>query len=676
MVNNISDNEMIHDKHLIPDEAAMLAEILDGTADEVFLFNPELRIIWANRSARERFRTNFRDETIIGKSCPEVIGDCVPGISHDSDDSDYTAIKCGHECRDKRGGSIFCPLQVVRETGESCKAFEERTSENGDLIIHEISAYPSRISDSLIYISRDITKAWSIETELMEIRNQFFLLQENSIDILMILDSNFNFSFISSAVSESVGLLPEELMGRNLVELIHSDSVNMVSERITSVIRDQLSGKKIDEAMHWEVKLKDSRSEPVWSEIVVKKSQERPGMKSCYVAVSRSINQRKIYEHALIRAQQEWADTFDAVPDLIALLDRNQNILRMNRAMAESFRSLNEIPGRKKCFQMVHGTSCAIENCPHMKALQDGKTHVSEVRLDKLGKDLLVSVTPLMDRKSNVIGSVHVARDITVQKTTQRELKKVEMDLRNTLDELSTKSESLQLANSELSQYAYAVTHDVRAPLRAIHNYALFLREDLQDSLSDDTLLYMNNLVKAVIEAEELVNGILELSKIGFEDLILKPLEIKSFIGELTEGLNLETDCEITIIGPEFEILGEATLLRQIFQNLVLNGLKFNNSAIRRVEIHCDETAVADEITEGFARIRVQDNGIGMDERYFEQVFRVFERLHSNNEYPGTGIGLSIVKKAVTRLGGKIEISSQPGEGTCFTVLLRKYDAD
>jgi light-regulated signal transduction histidine kinase (bacteriophytochrome) len=235
----------------------------------------------------------------------------------------------------------------------------------------------------------------------------------------------------------------------------------------------------------------------------------------------------------------------------------------------------------------------------------------------------------------------------------------------------------LEDANEELSQYAYVVSHDLKTPLRAVHNYADFLTEDLEGTLAEDQQMYLDGLGRAVQEAEELVDDLLELSRIGRRHVTVEEIDVGAFLREQIATLGLSTGVEI-IMPDEWPTMNiEMVLFGQIFQNLITNGIKFNDSANKRLELGWRQVEQVDPLNwdvpagEGY-EFFVRDNGIGIEPRYHAQIFRVFERLHTKEEYEGTGIGLAIVKKAVSKLGGSVRVESQLGEGSTFFVTIPK----
>jgi CheY-like chemotaxis protein/nitrogen-specific signal transduction histidine kinase len=244
------------------------------------------------------------------------------------------------------------------------------------------------------------------------------------------------------------------------------------------------------------------------------------------------------------------------------------------------------------------------------------------------------------------------------------ERQRAEAGLRLANQELARQAADLQTANTELAQYAYVVSHDLQGPLRAIHNYADLLAADLSATLSGDQQVYLAGLVRAVGEAQALVEDMLELSRLGHDRVPTELVDLGVFLRTLVAALDLPADVEIDWCQDWPTIESDPILLRQIFQNLILNAVKFNRASPRRIALGW--RALEPEHYE----LSVRDNGIGIAERYQAQIFRVFQRLHTRQEYAGTGIGLAIVQKAVTTLQGTVRVESTPGAGSTFVVTL------
>jgi len=334
--------------------------------------------------------------------------------------------------------------------------------------------------------------------------------------------------------------------------------------------------------------------------------------------------------------------------------------------MANSAARIDSLTEEPTCYALTHKNNEPCGGAEHICPLEEIKKTkepviVEHIHYDKDGNSRIVEVHgfPIFDNLGNVIQMIEYTLDIT-------ERKQAEDALRQAHSELAANAAQLREANAELEQYAYVVSHDLKAPLRAIHNYADFLREDLEDTLDGDQKVYLDGLNKAVRQGEELVDALLYLSRVGTRGDTIEPIDIGIFFQELIASLNLPEDAEV-VMGSDWPTIdADWILLRQIFQNLITNAVKFNPSSRKLVEIGW--RPVGEERYELFVR----DNGIGIEADYLEQIFRVFRRLHTSEEYEGTGIGLAIVKKAVSRLHGSIRVESTPGEGSTFFVVLPK----
>ena len=350
------------------------------------------------------------------------------------------------------------------------------------------------------------------------------------------------------------------------------------------------------------------------------------------------------------------------IPDRVFWKDKDHNYVGCNQLFAKDagLESPEEIVG-KSDYDLVWANEADMYRADDMEAINSGEEVIEyeESRTTPDGRDIWLKTikVPLRDAAGGIFGILGTYQDIT-------ERKEAEQELNRTLGELSLKTEDLEEVNRELSQYAYVVSHDLKTPLRAIHNYADFLREDLEDSLDGDQKEYLDGLGKAVQQSEELVNDLLNLSRVGRNIGEPEEIETGDFLLSLVKSFELPSDVEVEIAKGMPVIMAEPVLLRQIFQNIITNAVKFNPSDHQRVEIGWLPRE------ENYVDVYVKDNGLGIDERYHKQIFSVFKRLHSREEYEGTGIGLAIVQKAAEKLNGSVRLESETGKGSTFYVSL------
>lgn len=237
--------------------------------------------------------------------------------------------------------------------------------------------------------------------------------------------------------------------------------------------------------------------------------------------------------------------------------------------------------------------------------------------------------------------------------------------------ELRAANVELQQSNRELDDFAYIASHDLKEPLRGIHNYSMFLLEDYADKLDADGKSKLETLMRLTRRMEVLIDSLLQYSRLGRIDLNMEEVDLNEVLAEVLENLDVNfksEQVEVSIPRPLPRVLGDRVQLGEIFHNLIVNGVKYNDSRPKRIEI-------------GYEAGRppvfyVRDNGIGIPDKHYDAIFRIFKRLHAREKYGGgTGAGLTIVKKIVERHNGSIRVESTPGEGTTFHFTLAKGDS-
>ena len=216
--------------------------------------------------------------------------------------------------------------------------------------------------------------------------------------------------------------------------------------------------------------------------------------------------------------------------------------------------------------------------------------------------------------------------------------------------------------NKELDEFAYIAAHDLKEPLRGIHNYASFLKEDYADKLDESGRQYIDSIQRLAERLSTLIDRLLAYSRLGSTELAKDTVDVDEVLDAVEEDLSRlwAEGVELRRVGRLGTAHGDATRIGEVFQNLISNAVKYNDKPSRWVEVGCDRSGSQPVFY-------VRDNGIGIPTHHQDSVFRIFKRLHEQNKYGGgTGAGLTIVKKIVERHGGRIWLESVPGEGTVF----------
>ena len=229
-----------------------------------------------------------------------------------------------------------------------------------------------------------------------------------------------------------------------------------------------------------------------------------------------------------------------------------------------------------------------------------------------------------------------------------------EMELR-----VSERTAELEAANRELESFSYSVSHDLRAPLRAIDGYGRMLEEDYAAKLDAEGLRLLAVIRKSSLRMGMLIDDLLEFSRLGRKTLARAAVDMEALARDAWTELGASAAVQLTI-GALPSTNGDPALLRQVWINLLSNALKYSaRQPSPRIEV-AGERAGADLV------YRVSDNGAGFDMRYYDKLFRVFQRLHREDEFPGTGVGLAIVQRIVTRHGGRVWAEAEVGKGAKF----------
>jgi PAS domain S-box-containing protein len=293
--------------------------------------------------------------------------------------------------------------------------------------------------------------------------------------------------------------------------------------------------------------------------------------------------------------------------------------------------------------------------------------------LTKDGRRVHVSVrvSPVRNESGAVIGASKIARDITERKNAERALQEAQSKLTRHALELerivAERTAKLSESNAELEAFSYSLSHDMRAPLRAISGFTKIVLAEHGPKLDALGRDYLERTVEAAARLDRLIQDVLAVSRLSRQEMKLRPLDVEKQVRDIIhERAELQPpQAEVQVSSPLLPMMGHEASFTQCLTNLLSNAVKFVAPGVK------PQVRVYSEPVDGQVRLWVEDNGIGIDAAGQERLFKIFQRLHPQTEYEGTGIGLAIVRKAVERMGGRAGVESEPGRGSRFWVQLR-----
>jgi len=486
----------------------------------------------------------------------------------------------------------------------------------------------------------------------------------DSNDAVMLLDFEGNILAWNRGAENMYGWSEAEALQMNIRDTVPEDK-----RQQALAFAKALAAGKIVESFETQRVTKDGRVLEVWSAITLLRDDE--GRPTAIAATERDITGRKRAEEDLRRLAAVVRDSNDAV----MLLDFEGNILAWNRG-AENMYGWSEAEALQMNIRDTVPEDKRQQALAFAKDLAAGKIVESfeTQRVTKDGRVLEVwsTITLLRDDEGKPAAIAATERDITQRKRAEEELKTLNESLEQRVAERTAVAErhadELARTNADLQDFTYVVSHDLKEPLRGIDAFSTFLAEDYADKLDEQGRKYIGVLRDSATRMNALIEDLLVLTRIGRTRGEFATASVESLLQDVRRNLAFaleEKNVDLRIQSDLPTITCQPPHLRQVFQNLISNAIKFNDKPQPVVEIACHE----DDSVYTFS---VRDNGIGIDERYYERIFRIFQRLGRREDYEGTGAGLTISKKIVEAHGGKIWLESKVGQGSTFLFTIPK----
>lgn len=501
-------------------------------------------------------------------------------------------------------------------------------------------------------LKREVTERREAEINLRisesNLREQAELL-ELTHDAIFVRSIGGKILFWNRAAEELYGWKREEARGQTPHNLLHTKFSEPLDDILAEVIK----------AGSWEGDLdhvcRDGRVVTVTSRWALR--TDAAGKPVAILETNRDITQRKV-------ASDKFRGLLESAPDAIVIVNRFGRIELVN-AQTEKFfgYSRGEMIGQPvellipRRFREAHVANREqFSHSPHARSMGIG-LDLYGLRKDGTEFPVEVSLSPLVTAEGTLVSSA--IRDVTERRRIEVEVHLLNAELRRKLDELGA-------VNRELESFSYSVSHDLRAPLRHIDGFARILKDEHSSQLDADGVRYLDRVIQAANHMGQLVDDLIHLARVGRSALVRQ----KTSLGDLVRQVMSELPDEAGQRDIEWRIESlpqvdcDPGLLKLVMTNLLSNAVKFTRGRETAV-IEVGTTDIA-----GHCAFFVRDNGVGFDPRYADKLFGVFQRLHKQEEFEGTGIGLATVQRIIRRHGGEIWAESELDGGATFLFTL------
>ena len=445
----------------------------------------------------------------------------------------------------------------------------------------------------------------------------------------------------NSGAEHIYGYSASEVIGQPITILVpeHADPIGEIFERL----------KRGEKLQAYETVRRRKDGQPIAVSMTIAPLKDENGKVVGTSAIARDVTERK-------RAEERFYKAFNACPAPITIatmsegryVDVNESFVRVTGYQRE---------------EVIGHTSLEIK---FWERLEDRLKLTEILMKEGLVRDMEITFLTKSGERRTGIDSAEVIEiagqkcilaifnDITEHKILEKQRKRAE-------HALAERAAELARSNAELEQFAYVASHDLQEPLRMVASFTQLLAKRYQDKLDADARDFIGFAVDGATRMQRLIADLLNYSRLGTRGQPFKPTDCEAVLERVLGVLKLAIKESGAVIehGPLPAVTGDEMQLEQLFQNLLANAIKFRGEAPPRINVSAERSGNA-------WMFSVKDNGIGIAPDHTERIFMIFQRLHSKNEYPGSGIGLAICKKIVERHGGTIWVNSEPGNGTAF----------
>jgi PAS domain S-box-containing protein len=365
-----------------------------------------------------------------------------------------------------------------------------------------------------------------------------------------------------------------------------------------------------------------------------------------------------------------WELIFDSLPDMVALIDLNNVIVKANKTMLTKLKVGDRGIVGHACNNLMHNKGCAMENCPHLSMIRDHKQHSIELFEPKFNSYLNITTTPIFDSNNNLLGSLHIARDISIQKESEAQLTKYNSELKE--------------LNQSKDKFFSIVAHDLRSPFQGMLGFTDLILDELDTLTKDEIREYVQKVHDSSYSTFTLLENLLNWSRLQTGRMHFKPSnfnindELSAIISLLASNAQSKKIRIFNQINRDYFVNADQQMVHSILLNLTTNAIKFsfNGSSVNfdaKVISMCEDgSSETDDCENTYLEISVTDTGVGIAAEDIQKLFKIdghFTFAGTANEQ-GAGLGLILVKEMAEKQGGKLTISSELNKGSVFSFTL------
>ena len=463
---------------------------------------------------------------------------------------------------------------------------------------------------------------------------------------------------VNQALADTLGFSIEELQQLTFGDITHPDDIAETRECVRSVFAGERT------SYRFERRYRHQDGHFVFADVSTTLLRDDHGAPLCLITSVVDISARKRAEEELRFNNIVLATQQQTTLDGILVVDPNGKIISSNRRFAEVCGISSDVIESKSDERALQSAMEKLENpeefiskVKYLYASPDEKSQ-DEIAL-KDGRTLDRYSAPMVSAEGQYFGRVWYLRDITEQRRIEAALAAANRELERRVAE---RTAELTVVNRELESFSSSVSHDLRAPLRGIDGWSQAVLEDCGPQLDEQGRTYLKTVRSETQRMGELIDGLLELSRVTRAPMKRETVDLTAMAQELEASLRAGQPERAVdfVVAPAMVAMGDAVLLRAVLQNLLDNAWKFTGKRPRaRIEVGCTSEP-------GRTVYHVRDDGAGFDMRYVGKLFAPFQRLHSLDEFPGTGIGLATVQRIIHRHGGKVWATAEVDQGATF----------